>query len=252
MRTLLIVAGIVAFVSAAVAQDQKARTVPPNTVAVSADGRFQVEPDTALIQFTVSTSDKSAKITYDRAAKAVEQVRETLRSSGIDPAAAQFGSFSLVPIYDYRGNGKRKIVQYTVNTSVHLRLKQFDKVGPLLDQLSALDITGDQTLNYVVEDTEAGKAKAVQDGMARAKAEAEAIARGANRTLGPLVWASVDTQEFVPSVAQLQTINGSVAMSEGIFGAHKAAPPPPPPPSEGFTPGSVTITAQINAVFALN
>lgn len=230
----------------ATSQEQPVRTVQGDTVSVSAQGHFDSEPDTALMQFTISTSEKSAKAAYERAARSVDQVREMLRSTGIDLSAARFGFFSLSPVYDYKGGGKRKIVQYVVNATVQLRFKQFDKVGPILDQLAALDITGDQTLNYIVENTEASKAKAVQDAMNRARSEAEMVARAGSRTLGGLVWAAVDTQERVRTVydrSELAEFGG------GTFSRTVKAPPAPP--SQGFAPGGVIITAQVHALFAL-
>lgn len=239
MRTFLFAMFLCAVVAGAAAQEGPVRAIQPNTVSVNADGQYQAEPDRAVIRFTISATDKSAKAAYDRAAREVDQVRETLRSAGVDPSAARFGFFSLSPSYQYKDQ-KRKIVQFVVTTTVELRLKQFEKVGPLLDQLSTMEITGDQTLQYIVENTETAKAKAVQDAMVRARAEAEAIAQAGHRTLGELVWASVDTQERIRPIYALGATESSRAMAA-----------PAPPPSEGFTPGSVTITARVDALFAL-
>ncbi len=239
MKIWLIITAMCVIAVVASAQEPSVRTVQANTVSVNAQGEYQAEPDTAVIRFTVSAAEKNAKAAYDRAAREVEQVREALRSVGVDPSAARFGYFSLSPTYDYK-NPKRKIVQFVVSTTVELRLKQFDKVGPLLDQLSNMEITGDQTLQYIVENTESAKAKAVQNGMSRARAEAEAIAKAGNRTLGELVWASVDTFERIRPLYAGST--------ESVAGRAMMAAPAP---SEGFTPGAMTITARVDALFAL-
>lgn len=224
--------------TAALAQEPPVVKIQPNTVAVNAEGQYQAEPDTAVIRFSISATEKNAKAAYDRAAQAAEQVRQALRSAGLEPSAARFGFFSLSPRYEYSKDGsKRKIVQFVVSSNVELRLKQFDKVGPILDRLAEMDITGDQTLQYIVENTETAKAKAVQDAMNRAKSEAEAIAKGGNRSLGELVWASVDTQERVRPIYGMATESRAMAAA--------------PAPSEGFTPGATTITARVDALFAL-
>ncbi len=239
MKHCLLAILICAAAVCGLAQEQPVRTVQANTVSVNAEGQYQAEPDMAVIRFSVSAAEKNAKAAYDRAAREVDQVREALRSVGVDPSAARFGFFSLAPTYDYK-SPKRKIVQFVVSTTVELRLKQFDKVGPLLDQLANMEITGDQTLQYIVENTESAKAKAVQNAMSRARAEAEAIAKAGNRTLGELVWASVDTFERIrPLYAASTESTAPRAMAAA------------PAPSEGFTPGAVTITARVDALFSL-
>jgi NitT/TauT family transport system substrate-binding protein len=56
-----------------------------NTVYVSADGKFESAPDTALIQFNISAQENSPRAAYDRAAQETEQVRQIMRSNGVDP-----------------------------------------------------------------------------------------------------------------------------------------------------------------------
>jgi uncharacterized protein YggE len=84
------------------AQDRHAITAQPNTVFVGADGRFEANPDTALLQFNISAQEDAARAAYDRASKAAEQVRQILRSSGIEPKNAEIGFFSLQPVYDWK------------------------------------------------------------------------------------------------------------------------------------------------------
>ena len=112
---LLFVAGL------ALAQDRPANTAQPNTVFVGADGKFEANPDTALVQFNISAQQDNSRAAYDQASKAAEQVRQILRNNGIDPAAAQIGYFSIEPVYDYKP-AKRKLVAYRVNVSVSLKL----------------------------------------------------------------------------------------------------------------------------------
>ena len=66
-----------------VAQDRPTVTAQPNTVFVGADGKFESNPDTALVQFNISAQEESSRAAYDRASKAAEQIRQILRSNGI-------------------------------------------------------------------------------------------------------------------------------------------------------------------------
>src|SRR5580704_17953008 len=188
---LLLVGGI-----SLLGQDRPTITAQPNTVFVGADGKFEANPDTALVQFNISAQDNNSRAAYDRASKQAEQVRQILRSNGIEPTAAQLGYFSIEPVYDYK-QAKRKLVAYRVNVNVSLKLKDFTKIAPIVQQLSDSDITSDQSISYVLVNIDAAKTKAVEDAYRRARESAEAVARAGGRTLGELSYASVDTFENV-------------------------------------------------------
>ncbi len=103
MHLSLVLPLLLGFESAlALAQERPAIRAQPNTVYVGADGKFEAVPDTALVQFNISAQEESSKAAYERATRAADQIREILRSSQIDPKAAEIGFFSIQPIYDYR------------------------------------------------------------------------------------------------------------------------------------------------------
>jgi uncharacterized protein len=217
------------------------RRVMVNTVSVAADGKFEAEPDTALLSFVVATQEESTQAAYDKASKAADQVRSALKANGIDPKAAEFSSYSLQPMYDYR-SAKRKIVGYRVTSSVSLKLKgkDFDKAGPLLQAFSGIEQTDSQSLSYILESIDAAKQKAIEDAFTKAKASATTVAKAGSRTLGDLAYASVDTFEQQPPMPMVAMDRMRTMAAEA-----KAAP------SEGFTPNKITVTAHVNALFNL-
>jgi len=233
-------AGLMAVVVAAglvSAQDRPTVAAPANSLYVGADGKYESAPDTALFQFNISVQEESAQAAYRRASQAAEQVRQLLKSNQIDPQSAEIGFFSLQPVYDYR-NPKRKLVGYQVNTSVSLKLKDFAKVGPIVGQLSDLDVTQNQTLSYILENLEAAKARAVEDAYHKAREEALTLARASGRGLGELSYASVDVQH---------TGMPAPMMLARAMRAEAAAPAP----TAEFTPQKITVTAHVNALFLL-
>ena len=222
------------------AQNPPTVTAQSNTVYVSAEGKYESAPDTALVQFNIQAQADSARAAYDRASKAAEQMRQILRSNGIDPASAQIGFFSLQPVYDYRAP-QHKVVAYQVSSSVTVKLTDFQKVPGIVQQMADLDVTGDQSISYTLENIDAAKQRAVEDAYHHARASAETLARAGGRTLGEMLYASVDTFEQVRVLANQPMAR--MAMS--------AAAPMAPPPTEGFSPQKVVVTAHVNAMFAL-
>ena len=223
--------------SVAFSQDRPTVAAQPNSVFVGADGKFEANPDTAVMQFNISAQEATSREAYDHASKSTEQVRQILRSNGIEPKAAEIGYMSLQPVYDYK-TAKRKLVGYRVNANVSLKLKDFSKIAPIVQQLADADITESQSLNYTLEDIDAAKAKAVDDAYRRARESASALARSAGRGLGELSYASVDTFENVRPM-----VMAGAMMKMNMAGA--------PAPMEEFTPQSVSVTAHVNALFGL-
>jgi uncharacterized protein YggE len=223
--------------SVAAAQDRPAITAQANTVFVGADGKFEANPDTAVMQFNISAQEATSREAYDRASKAAEQVRQILRSNGIEPKSAEIGYLSLQPVYDYK-TAKRKLVGYRVNANVSLKLKDFSKIAPIVQQLADADVSENQSLNYTLQDVEAAKAKAVENAYRRARESAAALARSSGRTLGELSYASVDTFE---NVRPMPMAGAMMKMNVGAA----------PAPTEEFTPQAVSVTAHVNAMFNL-
>ena len=235
--SLLAIACVVTLPSSLIAQDRTSNPIP-NTVWVGADGKYEAEPDTALVQFNISAQEDNPQAANSRASKAAEQVRQLLRKNGLDPKQAQVGMFSVQPVYDYK-NPKRKLVGYRVDTNISIKIKDFSKIGPITQGLADMDVTGNQSLIYTLDDMDAAKIKAVQDALHRAHEEASAVAGGSGRTLGELSYASVDTYEVprprpMPMAAQMIKSADTTAAPTEDFGAQK-----------------VTVTAHVNAMYNL-
>lgn len=223
---------------AAVAQTQeRSPSIQPNTVWVGADGKFDSDPDTALVQFGISAQEDKLADATQKANQAAEQIRQLLRSNGIDPATAQIGRFTTQPVYDYK-NPKRKLVGYRVEANISLKLTDFSKVGPITEGLSTMDVTN-TSVSYLLESMDAAKIKAVEDALRRAHDEANAVARFSNRTLGDLSYASVDTYEPGPV--------RPMAMKAMMPGAEAAGAPP----TAEFSAEKITVTAHVNALYNL-
>ena len=223
--------------SPSLAQDHPTIAAQPNSVYVGADGKFESAPDTALLQFRISVQDDTSQKAYEQASKQTEQVRQVLRGNGIEPKAANIGFLSVQPVYEWKP--KQKVIGYRVTTDVTLKLKDFSKIGAITQQLADANVSETQTLNYILEDIDNAKNKAVEDAYRRARNSAEAIAHASGRTVGELSYASVDTFENqripMPRMARAMAARAEAA----------------PAPTEEFTPQTVTVTAHVNALFNL-
>jgi len=236
---LLALASLLVLASPLAAQD-RTFTPQPDTVWVGADGKFESEPDTALVQFNISAQEEKLQDANERATRAAEQVRQLLRANGIDPKDAQVGRFAVQPVYDYK-NPKRKLVGYRVDTDISVKVKDFSKVGPIAEGLANMDVTSNQSITYQLDDIDAAKIKAVEDALRRARDEANAVARSSGRSLGELSYASVDTFEPTP-IRPMMFAKQAVPMAAGAA---------PPAPTAEFGAQKITVTAHVNALYSL-
>ena len=224
-------------VSDAARAQERATNPLPNTVWVGADGKFDSDPDTALVQFGISAQEDKLQDATQKASQQAEQIRQLLRTNGLDPKDAQISRFTTQPVYDYK-NPKRKLVGYRVEANISIKLKDFAKIGPITEGLANMDVT-DTNISYLLEDINAAKIKAVQDALRRAHDEASAVAQSSGRTLGELSYASVDTYEPQP-------VRPMMAKA-----APMAAQAAAPAPTEEFSAEKITVTAHVNALYNL-
>ncbi len=237
-----ILCGVIALFCAAsvcAAQEHPALTAQPNTVYVSADGKFEVPPDTALLQFNISAQEDTAKAAYEHASHDAEQFRQILRNNGVDPKTAEIGFYSVQPVYDWK-NPKRKLIAYRVATNVSLKLKDFSKIAPILQQLADNNIGENQNMTYTLENIDSAKVKAVEDAYRHARMNADGIARAGARQLGEIFYASVDTYEQIRPMPLVTRAPLAMMRAQAE-----------PTPTEEFTPQNVTVTAHVNAMFNL-
>jgi uncharacterized protein YggE len=238
MRALVLFPTIFLLTLAAAAQGVSSGVqAQNNTIYSGADGKFEAAPDTAVLRLDIAAQQDTPKAAFDHASTTADRVRQVLRDNGIDVKAMQIGFYSVQAMYDWK-NPKHKVVGYRVSTSLTLKLRDFTKVGTIIEQTADLEDMQNQSLNYILEDVEPAKAKAAEDALKKARSQANSVATAGGRGLGDLLFASVDISQ--PVIMPMQ-MAARVAPSAGAT----------PPPTAEFTPQSITINAHVNALFAL-
>lgn len=209
-----------------------------NTIYAGADGKFEAAPDTAVLHFDIGAQDDTSRGAYSKATAAADRVSQALTKNGIDSKAMQVGFYSVQPTYDWK-NPKHKVIGYRVSTSLTLKLHDFAKIGAIIEQTADIDDMQNQSLSYTLENIEPAKARAAEDALRKARSQASAVAVAGGRTLGDLLYASVDvSQQVIVPVPMVQR-----AAMAGVAA--------PQAPTSEFTPQNVTMNAHVNAMFAL-
>jgi len=226
--------------------------VPADTLTIQAEGTYETDPDLAKLNFQVSAQDKELRKAYDQAARAMQRIVQLAERNGLAKADVSLGALTVVPTGSY-DEKKQRSRSYRVSGNITLRVRDFAKIGPLMDESIQDGITEFRSLIYTLEDEEGAKQKAVAEAMRRAEARARA-ALGNSRKLGPVRYVTVDVKQLAGIVrleqqmqyAVMETI--TVSGSDSNSGFARKAPSFPLP---SVSPDKMSVSASVQCVFQL-
>ena len=221
-----------------------------DTLVVQAEGSYESDPDLATLTFDVSTQEKELKQAYAKASQSMRTIVEVAERNGLSKDAIHTGVLTVTPFYE--GGRKQKARSYRVQGLVVLKVQDFSKVGPIMDDSIQDGIADFRSLTYSLANEEAAKKKAVADAMQRALGRATIALEqtkqklGAARSVNLEVSQLVGIAEFTDAFWMAREEPG-VSSGGGFGGAKKMAPPPPPP----VRPARITISANVQCVFGI-
>jgi len=232
-----------------------------DTLVIQADGIYQADPDLATLTFDISSQDKELKPAYDKASAAVQKIMALAEKNGVAKADVYTGVLRVAP--NYNGDRKKTARSFSVTGEVELKVRDFSKLGPIMDESVTDEITDFRSLTYSLENEEAAKQKAVGAAMNNATGRATAALEQKGQKIGALRFANVDVSQLTGAqevnVAQLSYESRSAVLmgtsvesfpytSHGHAGEAHAAPPPPPPLPR---PEKISLRATIQCAFQI-
>lgn len=228
------------------AQTQEVKYVA-DTVVVQAEGQYEADPDLATLTFHVSVEDKELRKAYDRATESLQRILSLAERNGLSKQDATAGRFTVFPV-DWQDR-KRKARAYRVQVPVTFRVRDFSRIGTLLDESVEEGIVEFRSLTYSLADEEAAKQRAIAEASKRAEARARAALGDNGRKLGALRYLSIDVRQPVGIVRLEAGTIGALAESTAttesrVMRNYMALMPPP-------SPEKIRVTATVQCVFQL-
>lgn len=254
-RTSLFAVFLIGLSAAAQIQPNSEVKFVADTLIVQAEGSYETDPDLATLTFDVSSQEKQLKDAYGKASQSMSNIVAVAQRNGLAKDAIQTGVLTVSPFYE--GDRKRRARAYLVQGEVTLKVQDFSKVGPIIDDSVQDGIADFRSLTYSLANEESAKQKAVADAMRRAIGRAAAALDQSKQTLGPVRYVNLEVRNLTGAVpiqmayvpAEAETVQVSDG-GGGIFSHAKraAVAPPPPPPVQ---PGKLTVSATIQCVFGI-
>lgn len=221
------------------------QSAQPTGLWVTGEGKVTLTPTLAVLSLGVEARADTVSKARDAAAEAMGRIMESLKANGVAERDIQTRHFTIQPIYTFRERtlpggerqGEQILVGYQVTNMVTAKVRTLDHIGAVLDNAVAAggDLVRVQGISFTVEDPERKQATlqardaAVKDALEKARQ----MAAAAGITLGRLVY--------------LTESGAAVPIQEEVLRAGAPALPAPTP----ISPGELTVTVTVQAVFAI-
>jgi len=179
---------------------QSTSTAQERTLLVSGTGKVELAPDIAYVNIGVHSENKGAAAAVNDNNSAAQKIIAAMKSAGVDAKDIRTINFSIYPRQETDNQGHVTGITYMVDNNVQVTVRDVGKIGALLDQAVAAGANSINGIQFDVADRTAAEQKARELAIQDAQSQAQALAKAAGVSLGPV-----------------QTINAQVI----------ATPPPP-------------------------
>lgn len=218
-----------------------------DTLVVQAEGQYEADPDLATLSFHVSTQEKELRRAYDAAAQSMRKIVDLAERNGLHKEEVSTGALTVIPMYE--GDRKRRARAYLVSGEVVLRVRDFSRIGALIDDSVQDGVADFRSLTYSLADEEAAKEHAVAQAMHRAVGRASVALEQKGQKLGALRYATLDVRQLV-GVALLETMQSTMNV-EALDSKSRGRALPASPIYPMAQPEKISVTASVQCAFQI-
>jgi len=145
-------------------------------------------PDQAWLSISTQTREARSDDARRKNAENMAAVQEKLRTTGLLPDAIRTTGYRLEPEMEWK-NGRGSVKGYIAYNQIEVRIDDLDSLSDIVD---VADVAGSTVLRisglrFALKDQQTAEVEALRLAVQAAHARAEAIASGAQRTLGNIV-----------------------------------------------------------------
>ena len=215
-----------------------------DTLVVQAEGRYLADPDLATLTFHISSQEKELRRAYDTAAQSMRRIVDLADRNGLRKGDISSGVLTVYPLYE--GDRKQRARSYRVTGKLELRVRDFTRIGALIDDSIQDGIADFRSLSYSLADEEAAKEHAVAQAMHRAMGRAAVALEQKGQKIGALRYATLDVRQLT-GVAQKETSQvGIWSEAERARTSYPAMQQLP-----AAQPEKITVTASVQCAFQI-
>lgn len=163
---------------------QDPRSAPPQIV-VSASHEVEVAPDRAHLTIAVESRGRTSQLASQDNARIASAVVQAVGRAGIAAAQIRTLGLSVQPEYRYPdGGGRPTVVGYVATNRVLVEVRDLARVGGVIDAAIAQGATNINGPTFGLSNPDSARREALAVAVARARADAEVMARAAGQRVG--------------------------------------------------------------------
>jgi uncharacterized protein YggE len=188
LLSAVLVVGILAFfVGQIVLQNREINLQNQNQITVSGIGKIYVKPDVAVLILGVENRGaKISDIVKDNTEK-MNKIISDVKNFGVEEKDIQTTQYTIAPEYNWTEARGRIFVGYVLTQQITLKIRDFEKIGSILDKATADGANSVGDLQFTIDDSEQIKQEARAKAIAQAKANAENLAKESGVKLGKII-----------------------------------------------------------------
>jgi uncharacterized protein YggE len=210
----LVLVAIAGIASGAEAQEQRP-AVPQ--IVTTGQGEVRVTPDRAIISIGVQTRATTAAEAANQNSRKQRAIIDAIRAKGVPAEQIATSSFNVIPEtrYDREGQAIPRTLSYLVSNVVTVDLlRRIDLVGPVIDAALGAGANQINSLQFGLVSVDSARRVALASAVSQSKADAEAMARAAGGSIGPLIELSSTQYFFPPPRPMDMAMRASAAQAE--------------------------------------
>ncbi len=161
-------------------------SLAPYTITISGEGKVTAIPDVAVVSLGAQTERKNVADAQRENTRVMNALRERLTTLAIPAEDIATSQYQVYPQYDW-GNGKPTLRGYQVVQQLTVKIRDFEKISPVLGAVGELGLNQVSGLQFTIDDPETYRQQARISALQQAKRKAQALAQVAGVRLGRLV-----------------------------------------------------------------
>lgn len=173
----------------------------PSTIMVNGESEVFVVPDTATFSFSVVEVGESVESAQELLNGKINKSLDLLKKNSVEEKDIKTTNYSVYPKYEWVETavqcfaypcppvgGKNKMIGYELNQSVMVKVRDIKKVGDLVSQIGALNVSNISGVEFVVDNKEKYELEAREQAIKKAKDQAKKLAKQLGVRLGKILY----------------------------------------------------------------
>ncbi len=156
---------------------------------VTGESEIATSPDEAQVSLGITVDGFTVADTQDQANQIINNVNQAVRNLGVDREDISTQQYSINPRYDFSEPGNQRITGYSVNTSLLVKVTDFDQLNQIIDAATAQGANQVGGISFSVSEEKEREIRkqAREEAIADAKQSAKELANLADMKLGRVI-----------------------------------------------------------------